>query len=272
MEDEFDIAATSDLSRGGKVTLRSSGSVPLVADGTISGYIPYSSNDLTIQVDAIRAAQVPKALSHLSHLTRRTKEQCSDSQRRDTLANAIRNVVSLANAAANAAQSGNVYKFAEYFKTTDPNTRRIVADRLRAVAREASSITSGATTYYCNDVFNFCESNVLAYTLPAQNIIANCNIWYTYLPDLASGCHNQDQATTALHEFTHAPGVYSPGTQDLGYGYAASSGLSSQQAVMNADTYALYANGMYLLVLCCPEIRSNHWTQAYGTIAIYLGC
>lgn len=46
-----------------------------------------------------------------------------------------------------------------------------------------------------------------------------------------------------MHEFTHTPGVYSPGTKDYAYGYAASVALDSSQAVNNADTYALYANG-----------------------------
>lgn len=42
---------------------------------------------------------------------------------------------------------------------------------------------------------------------------------------------------------THAPGVYAPGTDDNGYGYAAATALSSAKAVANADSYALYANG-----------------------------
>lgn len=44
--------------------------------------------------------------------------------------------------------------------------------------------------------------------------------------------------------FISAPAVYSPGTDDYGYGYANSVALSSSQAVLNADSYALYANGM----------------------------
>lgn len=46
--------------------------------------------------------------------------------------------------------------------------------------------------------------------------------------------------------FYSAPGVYSPGTDDLGYGYANAQRLTSAQAVLNADTYALYANAIYL--------------------------
>lgn len=249
LEDEFDIAATSDLSHGGPVVLRSSGLVPLVNDGVVSGYLPYHSNDLKIDVDADKAASVSKAVRPLS---RRTHESCSNASRKSALERALRNTASLATAAAKAAQSGSSSKFAEYFKTTSSSTRSVVAARLQAVAREAQSTTSGGTTYYCTDVLGYCETNVLAYTLPSQNIIANCDIYYSDLPALASRCHAQDQATTSLHEFTHAPAVYSPGTDDLGYGYSAATSLSTNDALNNADTYALYANGEFNLPFPVP--------------------
>lgn len=113
------------------------------------------------------------------------------------------------------------------------------------MANECASITSGATTYYCTDVYGYCESNVLAYTIPSLDVVVNCPLYYSALTSLTSSCHAQDQTTTTLHEFTHAPGVYSPGTDDNGYGYAAATALSSSQAVANADSYALYANGMF---------------------------
>lgn len=50
---------------------------------------------------------------------------------------------------------------------------------------------------------------------------------------------------------THAPGVYSPGTEDNGYGYDAATALSSSQAVNNADSYALYANGKLSSEIYC---------------------
>ncbi|CEJ57942.1 Putative Penicillolysin [Penicillium brasilianum] len=243
LEDEFDIAATSDLSQGGLVVLRSSGLVPLVNEGAVSGYLPYRSNDLKIDVDAVKAARVNKAVKPLN---RRTQESCSNASRKSALEKALRNAASLATAAAKAAQSGSASKFSEYFKTTDSSTRQLVAARLNAVAKEAQSTTSGGTKYYCTDVLGYCETNVLAYTLPSQNVIANCDIYYSELPALASSCHRQDQATTSLHEFTHAPAVYSPGTDDLGYGYSAATALSTNDAINNADTYALYANAINL--------------------------
>ncbi|KAJ5083316.1 hypothetical protein N7456_012743 [Penicillium angulare] len=239
-EDEFDIAATSDLSRGGFVSIRSQGLVPLIQNKTVSGYLPYYSNDLRIEVDAIKASRVSKVIKPLQ---RRTRIQCTDPKLSEGLKKALSSTTALANAAAKAARYGSAQKFHEYFKTTNASVRAVVAARLQAVAKEANSTAMGATSYYCTDEFGYCESNVLAYTIPSQNTICNCALYYSYLPNLTKGCHNQDRATTSLHEFTHAPGVYSPGTEDLAYGYLAAMGLNSREAVMNADTYAVYANG-----------------------------
>jgi len=67
---------------------------------------------------------------------------------------------------------------------------------------------------------------------------------------------------------THAPATYSPGTQDNGYGYAAATALSSARAVLNADSYALYANGMFSF-----NIPFNlNYSNANLNLAIYVGC
>jgi deuterolysin len=118
-----------------------------------------------------------------------------------------------------------------------------VAARLRAVANECGSTTSGATTQYCTDVYKACDESTLAYTAPADNVVVNCPLYFNYLPILSKTCHAQDMATTTVHEYTHAPAVFGPGTEDNAYGYSASTALSSAAAVLNADTYALYANG-----------------------------
>ncbi|KAE8153667.1 neutral protease 2-like protein [Aspergillus avenaceus] len=243
IEDEFDIASTSDLTEGGTITINSNGLVPVTTSNKVTGYIPFTSNELSIEVDAAEAATISQAVKVLD---RRTEvAQCSGTKL-SALRTALSNTVSLARAAATAARSGSSSRFSEYFKTTSSSTRSTVAARLTAVANEAASTSSGSTTYYCSDVYGYCSSNVLAYTLPAYNIIANCDLYYSYLPALSRTCHAQDQATTTLHEFTHAPGVYSPGTDDLGYGYSAATALSASEALLNADSYALFANAVYL--------------------------
>lgn len=159
---------------------------------------------------------------------------------------ALSNCEKLATAAATAATSGSATRFNEFFKTTDASTRATVAARLTAVAKECSTNNSGVVSYYCIDPKAYCKDNVVAYTLAGSNTVVNCRQYYLSLPPLTDVCHNQDEATTTIHEFTHAPGVFSPGTQDNGYGYAAATALSSDLAVLNADSYALFANSVLL--------------------------
>ncbi|KAH6683005.1 putative neutral protease 2 like protein [Halenospora varia] len=241
-------AAVHDF-KTGTYSVSAEGAMPFAIGSSteLSGSaVSFKSNTLTLAVDEAAAAAVPNAIPKMS-VTERTVLQsgCSTSQRAATT-KGLSNCASLANAAATAATSGSATKFSEYFKTTSTSVRTTVANRLKAVASQCSSITSGSTKYYCTDVYGYCDSNTLAYTIPSTNEIVNCPISFTLIPALTSTCHAQDLATTTLHEMTHAPAVYSPGTDDNAYGYSASIALSSARAVLNADSYALYANAIYV--------------------------
>ena len=102
IEDEFDIASTSDLSDGGMVTVRAKGLVSLITGNKISGHIPFSSNEISMQVDPKPASSVQRAVKPLN---RRSKiESCPDPQR-PVLIKSLKNAASLANAAADASAS-----------------------------------------------------------------------------------------------------------------------------------------------------------------------
>ncbi|KAF2867702.1 neutral protease 2-like protein [Massariosphaeria phaeospora] len=233
-------AALHTLDDGGDFDVFAKGLVPFAEAGSteLAGTLDYESNKLTLAVDGAVAATVHQAL------TKRTVvgSSCTGT-RLSTVRTALSNCARLANAAASAATAGT--KLDTYFKSTSSSTRSTVAARLRAVASDCSG-TGRATTTNCNDPYGGCSSNVLAYTVPSQNFIAYCPLFFNELPALTSTCHGQDQATTVLHEETHAPGVYSPGTDDFAYGYSASTRLSASQALLNADSYALYANAINL--------------------------
>ncbi|KAL9108268.1 MAG: hypothetical protein Q9187_008318, partial [Circinaria calcarea] len=144
----IDLASVADLSAGGVYEVVATGAIPLAAAGTttLSGQaVTYNSNKLSIMVDGAAAAKVGKAVKALVDRTLLTS--CSGTPNTATRA-ALANAVSLANNAANAAASGSATKFNEYFKTTSQTTRNTVAARLRAIAREAGSVTSGNTRYY----------------------------------------------------------------------------------------------------------------------------
>ena len=236
----INIAALHDVS-GGDYTISTAGAIPYAALNTtvIDGSISYTSNILALTLSNDDIGMVPRAVPFLDKRTILTS--CSgaeDAQHRQALGQAV----GVAGLAAQAARFGDTSLFEMFFKTTDEVIRQEVAARFEAVSLEASSTTSGVTTYYCEDEFGYCSSNTLAYALPSQNLIANCPLYYT-LSSLTRYCGDQDQTTTALHEFTHTPGVFGPGTQDLAYGLRATLRLTTEQALLNADSFALYANG-----------------------------
>ncbi|KAF2278571.1 uncharacterized protein EI97DRAFT_448473 [Westerdykella ornata] len=233
-------AALHTLSEGGNFDVFAQGYIPYAEEGSteLAGSLPYESNRLSMTVDGALAATVAKALSKRTVIG----SSCSGSKL-NSIRTALSNCQKLASSAASAASSGT--KLDIYFKSTSSSTKNAVSERLRAVASDCGS-SGSATSTNCNDPYGGCSSNVLAYTVPSQNFITYCNLFFNELPDLTSTCHGQDKATTVLHEETHAPGVYSPGTDDLGYGYAAAMRLSTSQALSNADSYALYANAIHL--------------------------
>ncbi|OJD10810.1 hypothetical protein AJ78_08276 [Emergomyces pasteurianus Ep9510] len=242
-DDEFDVALTADLSKGGHVVLRAQGYASTTdTDGeTLSGMVRYSSNELEFDVDGTSAA---KTFASMSTFSKRARLASCTGARESATTQAIRDAIVVAAQAATAARSGGA-RFVEYFKTNDQATRDLVAARFDAVSRESSSTIAGQTTYYCDDPNFICSPNILAYAIPARNLITNCPGYYT-LDHMTQRCHGQDRVTTSIHEFTHTPGVYSPGTDDVAYGHQAVTGLSTEEALNNADTFSLFANGMLL--------------------------
>jgi deuterolysin len=204
--------------------------------------IAFASNTLTMDIDGDMAREVPYAINRVERKRTQLSTAGCDSSRQTAIQTALDNCAKLASAAATAASAGE--KVQEYFKSTSSSVRNVVSLRFQAVADECSSTNSGGTQTSCADEYGYCQPGVLGYTLPSLNYISYCDIFYEQLEPLTDLCHEQDQATTVLHEKTHAPAVYRPGTDDYAYGYAASQDLSSRQSVNNADSYALYANAL----------------------------
>ncbi|GIZ49042.1 hypothetical protein CKM354_001208200 [Cercospora kikuchii] len=243
---EVDVAELYDVENTDQYTVRATGSMPYadLNSTTLSGEsVAFSSNTLTLDIDGDKAKAIPYLAHKIAHKRTELDTQGCSRERGAALQTALSNCADLANNAASAAQAG--HKMQEYFKSSSSSVIRTVAARFKAVADECATTNSGVTQSSCEDEYGACQSGVIAYTLPSQNYIAYCDIFYDDLQAISKRCHGQDRATTVLHEKTHAPKVYSPGTDDYAYGYSASRALSSQQAVNNADTYALYANALY---------------------------
>ena len=238
VEVEFDPAVVHDLSAGGEYDIVAKG-VLHTADASsnaISGAIPFSSNVLKTTVDAAAAAKARRDFHE--HAKRQVIQSDCTGSKRTSSVNALSNCASLANSARTAALSGSASLLNAYFKSSSTSTRNAVAAVYSSVSGECDSSTSGVSREYCTDVYGACSSNVLAYTLPSQSYIVNCNLYFSALPALTKTCHAQDQATTTLHETTHLRQI--KGTQDLAYGDSAAKQLSASQALNNADTFGMF--------------------------------
>lgn len=207
-------------------------------DNALVGSVPYASNTLSVDVNGQEAAAAREA-----KLLKRTHIASCSSSRLSVTRTALSNCASLAKSAAQVASSGPASKLEEFFKSSSSSTRSTVNRVLLAVAQECGSTNGGYSDYYCYDVSGYCQSNVLAYTVPSQSYMAYCDLYYNQLPGLTRSCHAQDQATTNLHECTHLTQI--AGTQDLGYGYNNIRRLSTQDSLNNADSYAVFANSIY---------------------------
>lgn len=202
----------------------------------------FASNSIHIYVDSEATSLIAPALPSLEARTI-IQDGCNATELAAST-KALANCVSLARAAAADAANPQSARFVEYFRTNSSTTRQTVVARLQAVANECSSTNSGKSSYACKDISGICSSEPLnAYTRWDVNYMVMCPLFYDTLPALPPGCHRQCQATTTIHEMTHCDSVYEPHTNDWAYAYNASTSLSPERALANADNYSLYANG-----------------------------
>ncbi|KAJ6781537.1 hypothetical protein PWT90_05024 [Aphanocladium album] len=244
VEVTFHLAETHDLSAGGKYSISSNGILSYAneADNTLVGSVAYASNSIEAEVDGAVAQAVHSAIQARYEKRTHVQSDCTGDRKSGTV-NALKNCVSLSNAAAQAAKSGPAAKVEEYFKSSSSSTRNTIVNVFNKVAQECGSTNGGASKYYCTDQFGGCGDRVLAYTQPSRSLMVYCDLYWDKLPNLTTGCHRQDQSTTTLHEVTHLSEV--AGTRDNGYGYDAIRKLSTQQSLTNADSYAMFANAIY---------------------------
>ncbi|KAK3503257.1 Deuterolysin metalloprotease family-domain-containing protein [Neurospora crassa] len=244
VETSWDSAEVHDLSQGGSFDVKVAGILQYahVNSTELKGTLPYSSNIVTASVDGAAASQARRVFHEKRSIV---QSDCTGS-RGSATRTAMSNCRALAARASQVASSGSASKMTEYFKSSSSYTRSTVAGVFARVANECGSTTSGYARYYCSDVYNACSSGVLAYTLPSASFMVNCPLYFNALSSLSSRCHAQDQATTTLHEVTHLSQIQGTSDQSGCYGYSCVRQLSGSQNLKHADTYALFANSIYV--------------------------
>ncbi|KAL4810832.1 Deuterolysin metalloprotease family-domain-containing protein [Aspergillus unguis] len=230
----FDIADFYDLTPGQEYTAISNDHIEyttLLDEKKFLTY-RYKSNNITFTAPT----DVKNRLQERSTL------ECSG-EYNDLVQNAISRAAEMATAAAKDARTGSDL-LKKFFKSTDESVINEVAGRLDAIAKEAT--TTGQLTYYCQPTSeDYCAGNVAAMTYPTLNRVVNCPGYYESTK-VSNYCGYLDQAGITLHEYSHATALYSPGTEDVAYGYDSVLSLDTQDSLNNADNFAYYASAVYL--------------------------
>lgn len=205
--------------------------------------VSFVSNHLHIDVDGSEAAKVAKPYGSIDKRSLLAYGECNGDQV-GMIHRAMDNCARIANDAGWHAVNGDAGKFNEYFRTADGTVRQAASDRFNAIAAECRARDGGRITVHCADVENFCGPNVAAYATAWKDLTVMCPPWWGVLAD-TQWCHWNDQADIFVHELSHLnlPGAL-PGTRDVTYGYQNIVNLNTNDALNNADTYALYSNAI----------------------------
>ncbi|OJJ64728.1 hypothetical protein ASPSYDRAFT_138625, partial [Aspergillus sydowii CBS 593.65] len=230
----FDVADSHDLSDGDHTAV-SNGALEYttLTDKEKFNTFHYKSNKISFT-----------ASDNANRLRARSTIDCSDNEYNSAVKAAISRAGEMAKAGAADARKGASANFKKFFFTESQDALDEVAGRLEAIASEATS--TGKMTYYCAPRSrDDCTGNIAAMTYPSDNIVVNCDLYYETEAS-SDTCGYLDQGGIALHEFTHATGIYSPGTEDIAYGYEEVQSLDTDRALNNADSYAYYGAAIYL--------------------------
>ncbi|EFY90038.1 metalloendopeptidase [Metarhizium acridum CQMa 102] len=149
---------------------------------------------------------------------------------------------SLATAARKAALTGSAELMEGYFKDSSQETRNSVANTFDKVATLCSL---NNTRLYITCSPNRCRRPVFASIFrdsdPANLMFCKRGYFQPMFPDfdeISSIIH------TVIHEFTHSKWIKD--TQDIAYGLHKATNLRKDESIMNADTYALFSDAVYL--------------------------
>ncbi|KAL4997977.1 Deuterolysin metalloprotease family-domain-containing protein [Aspergillus recurvatus] len=230
----FDLADLYELSPGQEYTAVAKGLLQYTTLANEKKFLTFSYKSNNISFTA--------PTDTTSRLEDRSTLVCSD-EYNQIVQDAISRAAEMATAAAADARTGSAL-FQKYFKSTSQDDMEEVAGRLDAIAKEAT--TTGQLKYYCEPTAeDYCAGNVAAMMYPTLNRVVNCPGYYASTK-VSDYCGYLDQAAITLHEYAHADALYSPGTEDIAYGYESVLSLDTEDSKNNADNFAYYASSVFL--------------------------
>lgn len=250
---ELKVETTSiyTLNQGGRFNVVAKGGIRYAEKGSVKpvGILYYESNKLTMDIDGRKASKMARPMDKRQEID----STCSPLQA-ERLREGFENCARFATNAAKEAHKGT--KLKEYFKRDDSCMRKFIGLRYELIATECAENAKHKTRAGCAEVTNKlggCRENTYALTNVLTSKVTYCPKFFDDTPPVTSYCWYADQATTIIHELTHAPSIFSYLYYTGDYAYDSNMdavmGLGKWKARNNADTYALYANGNSIVQL-----------------------
>ncbi|KAL3424084.1 deuterolysin metalloprotease [Phlyctema vagabunda] len=256
-EIEIDAAATHEFGSGDYYVV-AEGALPYALPSStqlVDDLIPYKSNVLKLKVEDDQAGNALRALTSPSLVPGRVVQDSCTSEQAATIRKARENCSQRALATLLGGSNKNLYK--TLFKENDPVNRFKNNDVYPVIADMASHCSIQPTpdeTFHCTDIFRYCQASTIAYTMLVQGptfntVVVPCAPFWA-LPDFDHTCsHTLDQARVLANEAAHLSVQYgTDAIRDLAYGYTASVAINGHFSHLNADSYALFAQGEFFFV------------------------
>jgi deuterolysin len=177
---------------------------------------------------------------------------CQSKALQDNIKKAATVAADMAKKAASHAMDGkDRASFIAYFKKDSPENRKKVSGRLSAIAAVLSN-DRGPIKIVCGDgPKSPCArgGGALAWTEVSGGNTFICP-QMVKVPTGVANCDSTQLPGILIHELTHSTDVYKPSTDDLASEPQRCKALSEARALMNANSYNLYAVSVYLGKVC----------------------
>jgi Deuterolysin metalloprotease (M35) family len=246
---KIEISSKYALNAGEKYFIEAAGFVKFYVENqqeSETQNVAYETNALPF----VAPNNLPAALTEVNRLLQDLAassylyQGCSDTKLAPKLNESIPLAVEMSEKAAAAALTGtDRTAFVTWFKADTPQNRKVVSERYTAIA-EALSSSKGPVKISCSSTGTCAKGVAGAFTSVNTGDSVFCAV-SNFMPVKVTRCNRATLPGVVIHELSHSAVVYRPSTCDCAQG-TQSKTLSEARAIVNADTFNMYAQAVYL--------------------------
>lgn len=251
----LDVLEEYDLTPGGQYYLQLGGFMPYYYANQDPSMAQTQSHIFEAKVLPFTAptSLPPKRYTNAPATPNVLFEACVDAEMGAKLKKAVPQALIQAKKSIAYVQNGTDRKIMQnFFKSDSPETRKIIIDRFTVIIKILSS-EGGPAKLACSSASGSGATNhrlcvaagAVAMTDPPSGKVSLCPAAKKY-PVEFKACGDSNWGGTLIHEMTHSKVVFTPVTTDITYTLQGCKGLSTQRALLNANSFNFLADSVML--------------------------